>query len=221
MVDMHRRRRGGRSDGGARRGLVAVVLPVALLVSCGVRGRALDPAEQVQAKHVESVLHMQYPFKIAKWGRYLDGGTLSGTITDAWGRPFQFAVDGRMFQIPPESLQADSFRIPPRHVYIGASHPTAKGARELPILGYEERAVLDMLDLLSVDVLTRVRRDSLVAIVLSRQHVWNRAFRDLSEDQRHALDAGTVAIGRRRMNPAGSVLHGMKRMPPNARRSPN
>lgn len=192
-----------------QRRLVVFFLVAALIASCGGRGRALGSVEESQAKHVEEVIHLQYPYHLVKWEHYLDGGTLGVTIKDSRGRQFQFAVDGRVQPIPPESLRADTLRLPARHFYVGASHPTEKGAREVPILGNEERAILDLLDLLSVDVLTRVRRDSLVAIVLDTRHReqnYRRALQGLTENQKQGLWAGMLARSRREMNPAGMLI---------------
>lgn len=65
---------------------------------------------------------------------YRDGGT-TGFIVRVNGELEHFCLDGRMSTAPQK-----------RHIFLGATHPTAPGATQVAIAGKEEFRVLGILD---------------------------------------------------------------------------
>lgn len=191
--------------------LVGLLFVSELVALSGCSQRRLEVVEQQQVRHVSEVLHLAYPVRVIECDTYRDGGTLGVKVIDKWGRRFSFAVDGRMRSAEVRrDLRGDSAFIAARHIYVGAAHPNKKGAREIPVLGDEELAILDMLDLASADILTPERRDSLVAIVLEKgsdgPSVYKRMLDALDEKRKTALRLAMLAGTRRRSSPAGTMI---------------
>jgi hypothetical protein len=91
--------------------------------------------------------------------------------------------------------------LPPTHFFLGATHPTRPPARELPILGTEEQAILDLLWV--------VGRDHFAASFLDTVDRTNDASYQLQNywvsgpEKQNALEAAVLARYRREMNPRG------------------
>jgi len=190
--------------------LVLSVLVV--LVGCAEPTVSADAETQLAIEHVREVLGLEYPYRVEHWGTYRDGGTLGVTIKDRRGRRLAFSLDGRTGRHDMAALMdsdLDTLRIPHRHFYIGAEHPNKEGARELPIGSDEEFALLDLLDVISLDHFSRATRDSLIEPRLdkSRQAEVGQVFAHLKEEERIALGAGSLAASRRSLDPQGMVIH--------------
>lgn len=151
---------------------------------------------------MQRVLGLTYPYRIVKWGYYLDGGSVGILVRDRWGRRFQtfFRVPENR-SVPTDTSRADTLRMAPRFFWAGGDEHM-EGARKLSIGGSEEMAILDMLDVISLDYFERPTRDSLIAIATARRTDPER----LPEDERNAVRAGLLATSARSRDPRGMVV---------------
>lgn len=184
---------------------------ILLAISACSRAPSHDaPARAKQISEVRDILHLEYPYRVTSWGYQPDGGTLGFCIRDRWWRTQQFALDGRIDLTSGERASAalaagvDTIRVAPRHFFIGARNRMEKGATELPLLGRQESAILDMLTLVGTDHYPRSLIDSLADNCAVEK--WIADQKGLSKERKVALRAGALARMRRNVDPRGSVV---------------
>lgn len=158
----------------------------------------------VAQRRVARVLHLTPPFQ-AKTSHFLDGGTLGFTIRDGLGRTLRGAL--------PASHERDSLGLeavargdsvvmrPLRAFYLGADHPERPGARPLAVAGDEERALLDLFDLVAAQYVRSAVIDILMADCSGR--AWLSAHYRVDSKEFMGIDLGLVAAGRRLLDPNG------------------
>jgi hypothetical protein len=134
---------------------VMSVILAALLVLSAAAGVADDAKGMILPKA---------PVKVMKVIFWEDGGTTGIVLVDSTQKEFQVCLDGRM-----RGKQV------PRHLYLGATHPTGKGALELGLGGVEEKEILRTLERWLTDNVSPEEREKLhsatTVVGLSEQEI--------------------------------------------------
>lgn len=182
--------------------------------ACSLTQEHAPASRTAEISRVREVLRMEYPYRIRSWDYFLDGGTAGVEVRDRRGRKLEFSMDGRILdaeQPMPAYAPGDTIRVPLRHWFLGAIHPSRPGARELAIGGVEERAILDMLETISLD---QFSREAITRVAAVRESVvFHETSRLHTEQARWALRAGCVAWRRRHADPAGQIVGVMPTLP--------
>jgi hypothetical protein len=177
-----------------------LILCTTFAVGCAPRTFPVDESMRGQIERVEQVLQLEYPYEIEHWVSYRDLGTIGVRISDRRGKKFAFSIPGGSWQPRTGFLRLrDTSYVLARPIFAGVEHYLSPGARQLEILGREELAVLDLLDLISLESFPRRTRDSLVAAIYSHhyEHTEPDPIEGLSPARRDALWAGQLARFRR------------------------
>jgi len=187
-----------------------VALAGIMASSCGPAPVPKDTLAREEASQVQHVLGLAYPYKIAEWNSYRDRGSTGVLVRDRLGRRVRF------FYMVPEPMSrmdtssVDTLRIPPRYFRLGGDQGM-RGARRLSIGGQEELAILDMLDVISLDHFARPTRDSMLVVgqslVRANNHrAWMKMLEGLSEERMTAMNGALMAVTARSRDPRGMVL---------------
>jgi len=145
---------------------------------------------EAEIQNVSQVFHLDYPFQLTSWDYYLDGGTLAFTVSDVKGTTAVFCLD--------QSIR-NAIERPgkPGFFYFGADYPTRPGARKLEMGGVEERAVLDLLQLVAAPRFSRSLTDSMAEQRSLSDYLVEHP--EITIGDRWALQAGILAWQRRCM----------------------
>ena len=169
---------------------------------CGSDPVPRDLGAREEAPRVQRALGLAYPYRIVKWGYYRDGGSIGILVHDRWGRRYRaFLRVPENRSVPTDTSKADTLRMDPRFFWAGGDEHM-QAARKLSIGGPEELAILDMLDVISLDYFERPTRDSLVAFAVAR----HTDPEHLSEDERNAIRAAVLETSARVRDPRGMVV---------------
>ena len=90
--------------------------------------------EAVKIGLKEGSIKLYPPFEVTSAGLYKDGGTIAIVVEDGRGVSFPFCLDGRI-KVPQYE----------RYVYVGATYPTNSKAKQIPMGGKDEKAILKIL----------------------------------------------------------------------------
>lgn len=169
--------------------------------SCGPAPSPKDSKAREEALRVQHVLGLEYPYRLVARNAFRDG-SLGFVVRDRWGEQFTFFFKAQP-RVPMDTSSADTLRMAPRFFLSNGDFRTLRGAHKLPIGGQEESAILDMLDVISLDQFARPVRDSLLANVAIRDA---KTMNGLSEAQRDALVAASLSVTARNRDPWGMVV---------------
>jgi hypothetical protein len=185
-----------------RRRLAIAALVTATLLGCSSSPYRAGPNDPAKVERVREVLHLDYPYRIVSTERFLDGGSRTFSVVDRDEQTMDLCSDGRGRPVPLPGSDGKR-RLPPRHLWLGR-YMDDPGARELPVHGEEENAILDLLEIVSSEqfpprVIHRfvTTPESMAVLVRGDRY---------TEVQRRALWAGILAWQRRRVDPAGEVF---------------
>lgn len=162
--------------------------------------------EAVARRRVAAAFRMTPPFH-ARTARYLDGGTLGFTITDGVGRRLQGALASGSRPMPDSLIAATLARgdsvylVPLTGFWLGADYPDKRGARPIGVGGAEERALLDLFDLVATQFVESALIDSLVDDCSGPAWL-DKHMPDFGE-KRQSVGLGLLSAGRRRLDPNG------------------
>jgi hypothetical protein len=187
--------------------LMTWAISLAAMAGCGPAPQPVDEVARREATRVQKVVSLAYPYRILRWEVYADGGSLGVVVRDRWGRRFMFhlAVPSPNRVPSPKELErspGDTAWMPPRYFWSGGRWNDWRKGRRLTIGGPEESAILDMMDVISLDYFPRATRDSLVGLSRAERE---RLRQGLSWEQQTALSAGSFPALRGR-DPRGSVI---------------
>jgi hypothetical protein len=104
---------------------------VAMLLGVGLMNLSSVAADQLES------VTLHPPVIVQDAIAFLDGGTIAIRLKDGKGVTLDFCLDGRL------RLTTDAQK--PYHLFLGGQHPTDPRARELPVSGQEEKALLKLL----------------------------------------------------------------------------
>ena len=125
---------------------------IAIASGCAPRPAGLSAGEH---QLIQRCLGLEYPYAVAEWVGYGDGGSLTGVITDATGAKLNFWWDQRA------SLPGTSNISPLGCIYLGAKVPADPAGVRLDIGSPCETAFIEALRAIANDQLSRARQDSL------------------------------------------------------------
>jgi len=187
----------------SRSGIWTAALAAMAVAGCGSAPVPRDLTARKEVSRVQHVLGLTYPYRITNWDYYRDGGSIGVLVNDRFGRHFQFFFKVPEYPpfVPTDTSLADTLRMAPRYFWSGGDRQM-RGARKLSIGGPEELAILDMLDVISLDYLARPARDRLVADVLRHE----KTKEDISRVPTTAIWAGSLAGSARNRDPRGPVV---------------
>ncbi len=98
-----------------------------------------DPAAEIRAKYAKQsaeVLKIVEPVKVSDVFYWKDGGSIGIELTDAKGNKHAFCLDGRFLPTKEQPNEKGT-----RNLFVGATHPTHKGAKKVEMRGLEESAL--------------------------------------------------------------------------------
>ena len=80
------------------------------------------------------------PIKVKTVFYWSDGGTTGVVLEDSDGKEYKLCLDGRL------QMEEAGKPLKPRQIYLGATHPSQKGAVPVAVGGVEEKAIITILE---------------------------------------------------------------------------